>query len=30
MEQKIRATAGLNGEENAEFSEQDEEPIELD
>ena len=30
MEQKIRATAGLNGEEEAEFSEQDEAPIELD
>jgi len=30
MEQKIRAIAGLNGEAEAEFSEKDEEPIELD
>jgi recombination protein RecA len=31
MEQKIRAQAGLNGEEEAvEFSEKDEAPIELD
>ena len=30
MEQKIRAIAGLNGQEDAEFSAKDEEPIELD
>jgi recombination protein RecA len=30
MEQKIRNLAGLNGEVEAEFSDQDEEPIELD
>jgi hypothetical protein len=30
MEQKIRASAGLNGQEDAEFSAKDEEPIELD
>ena len=30
MEQKIRAAAGLNGEAEAEFSDKDEEPIELD
>jgi recombination protein RecA len=30
MEQKIRAIAGVNGEAEAEFSDKDEEPIELD
>jgi hypothetical protein len=30
MEQKIRAIAGLDGQEAAEFSAKDEEPIELD
>ena len=30
MEQKIRAAAGLNGEAEVEFSDKDEEPIELD
>jgi recombination protein RecA len=30
MEQKVRSIAGLNGEEPAEFSEADNEPIELD